>query len=283
MAFRDNSVLISTAAAPTVLENGPIADVYDGAAGATAFVIPNGDVGDDTFTNFGSDDSLITGKRIYDGNNDGYIQFGPNGVLDVDRTSSKNAGNDQLQLVGTGDNSIDEIRYLGTKGGQFVYADATTRRALIDAVGEGVTVFEGTGTRSSEGNLGTVADNAYNASAGASAFLFDNALGLNLGSDTMTGFGDDDAVVFTSELLNKNGNVDDQGRDIITFGSNQVLDLSGSTGPEASDPSTGPGGQIDFGGTPTSLVLLGTSEGPNGQTYYYYGTAASTFDVPGDA
>jgi hypothetical protein len=281
MAFRDNSVLIGDAGTIAVVADGD-ADIYTGTTGADAFVIADGNVGDDTLEDFNSNDSLITGKRIFDGNNDGFISFGPNGTLDVDRTSSRNAGNDNLQIVGPG-GKIDTVRYLGEKGGQHVYADATTRLALIDAVGEDVTVFEGTGTRSTQGLLGTVANNAYDASAGASAFLFDNALGLNLGSDTMTGFGDDDALVFTSELFNKNGNVDDQGRDIITFGSNQVLDVSGSSGPEASDPSTGPGGQIDFGGTPTSLVLLGTSEGPNGQTYYYYGTAGSTFDVPGDA
>lgn len=279
MPFRDNSVLIRTANTINVVADGGVASTYSGTAAADTFVIADGAVGDDLLENFESNDSLITGRRIFDGNNDGFIAFGPNGVLDVDRTSSRNAGEDQLQLVGTA-GQLSELRYLGTKGGQHVYADATTRRALIDAVGEGVTVFEGTGTRSSEGNLGTVANNAYNAATVAGAFLFDNALGLNLGSDTITGFGADDAIVTTSELLNKNGNVDEFGRDIITFGSNQVLDLSGAAGPLGTDPSQGPGGQLDFGGTPTSLVLLGQTEGPNGQTYYYYGTSDSTFDVP---
>ena len=282
MAFRENNVLITTSNVIDVVADGGAATLYSGTAGSDAFVIADGNVGDDTLENFNSNDSLITGRRIFDGNNDGFIAFGPNGVLDVDRTSSRNPGDDQLQLVGPGGN-ITEIRYLGVKGGQNVYADATTRRALIDAVGEGVTVFEGTGTRSTEGTLGTVADNAYDAGRGASAFLFDNALGLNLGSDTMTGFGDDDALVTTSALFNNNGSTDDMGRATITFGGNEVLDLSGSTGPQDSDPSQGPGGQIDFGGTPTTLALLGTSEGPNGQTYYYYGTTGSTFDVPGDA
>lgn len=259
MAFRDNSVLISTAATVDVTANNT-ADVFDGAAGATAFVIADGDVGDDTFLNFGNDDSLITGRKIFDGNNDGYIQFGGNGVLDVDRTSSKKAGNDQLQLVGTGDNGITEIRYLGTKGGQFVYADSSTRRNLIDEYGE-FTVREG-----------TVGDDMIDAGAGATLILHDNALGLNLGGDTINGFGDDDLLVSTQLLFDSDKN------QTVTFGKNLILDVSGANGPQSSDPTTGPGGQLDMNAPDrVSIEYLGSSD-IDGVTYFYYGTAGSDFD-----
>ncbi|MBD8680073.1 hypothetical protein [Sphingomonas sp. CFBP 13720] len=259
MAFRDNSVLISTASSIDVAANN-IANVFDAGAGATAFVIADGNVGDDTFLNFGNDDSIITGKKIFDGNNDGYIQFGGNGVLDVDRTSSKNAGNDQLQLVGSGDDGITEIRYLGTKGGQYVYADSSTRRNLIDQHGE-FTVREG-----------TVGDDTIDASAGATLILHDNALGLNLGGDTINGFGADDLLVSTQLLF------DSQKNNTVTFGKNLVLDTSGANGPQSSDPVTGPGGQIDMNApNHVSIVYLGSND-IDGVSYYYYGTAGSDFD-----
>lgn len=263
MGFRDNSALIRTAATVNVEANGAD-DVYSGASGATAFVIADGAVGDDNFLDFGSDDSLITGRRIFDGNGDGYIQFGANGVLDVDRTSARRAGEDQLQLVGGSDSTITEIRYLGSKGGQFVYADAGTRRELIDAL-DGFQVVEG-----------TVADDTLSGASGATAFLYDNALGLNLGGDVINGFGNDDLLVTTSKLFDRTGN------DIVTFSNNLVLDLSGANGPQSSDPATGPGGQIDLN-APNRLAVSYLGEGEiDGVTYYYYGTAGSDF-TPFDA
>lgn len=264
MAFRDNSALITTAATVNVAANGTD-DVYsEAASGATAFVIAAGNVGDDTFLGFGSDDSLITSRKIFDGNNDGYIQFGANGVLDVDRTHARRPGEDQLVLVGSGDNSITEIRYLGSKNGQFVYADAATRRNLIDELA-GFTVVEG-----------SVADNVLSGASGATAFLYDNALGLNLGGDVINMFGKDDLLVTTAKLFDRTGN------DIVTFGDNLVLDLSGAGGPNASDPATGPGGQLDVNEPDrTKVSFLGEGE-IDGVTYYYYGTAASDF-TPFDA
>jgi hypothetical protein len=265
MAFRDNSVLISTAGTIDVVADGGIGSTYDGSGGANAFVVADGAVGDDTFENFDNDDSLITGRQIFDGNGDGFIQFGPNGVLDVDRTSSRRPGEDQLQLVGSGDNTITELRYLGTKGGNFVYADSSTLRDLEAVYGQS-TVVEG-----------TVASDTINAANGATFILIDNALGLNLGGDTINGFGDDDLLVTTSQLFDSNRD------DTVTFSNNLVLDLSGSDGPQSSDPSTGPGGQIDLNDDDQQSVAYLGSNTIGDVTYYYYGTAGSTFDPTVDA
>lgn len=263
MAFRDNSTLISTAARMDVTANGSN-DVMSGAGRAFAFVIADGAVGDDTFTDFGSNDSLLTGRKIFDGNNDGYIAFGPNGVLDVDRTSSRRPGEDQLSLVGSGDNAITEIRYLGTKDGLFAYADAATRRNLLETF-ENVTVKEG-----------TVGDDTITAGSGATVILHDNALGLNMGGDTITGFGADDLLVTTAALFDSDSN------ETVTFGRNLILDVSGAEGPQSSDPSTGPGGQLDLNDpNQVAITFLGEST-IDGIKYYYYGTADSTVTLPTD-
>lgn len=259
MAFRDNSVLISTAATQAVTANGDTDDVFNGADGAVAFVVANGEVGDDTFLNFGRDDSLITGRKIFDGNNDGFIAFGGNEVLDVNRTGggTRNAGRDQFSLVGEGDNTITEIRYLGEKGGNHVYADSFALRTLFTEYGQ-ANVLEG-----------TVNNDKISMAGGAKVLLHDNALGLNLGSDTVSSFGSDDLFVTTSELFDNTGN------GIVTFGGNKVLDTSGAAGPAATDPSTGPGGQVFFSGGITGLTFLGTTN-VGGVDYFYYGTADTT-------
>ncbi|MEZ0497955.1 hypothetical protein [Sphingomonas sp. IW22] len=264
MAFRDNSVLISTAAAQTVAADNNDG-IFNGAGGATAFVVETGDVGDDTFLNFGSDDSLITGRKIFDGNNDGFIAFGPNGVLDVNRFGGgdRRAGNDQFQVVGENGFDITEIRYLGEKGGNHAYAVADTLRNLFDTFGQSNVVE------------GDVSDDNIDLSGGAKVLLHDNGLGLNLGSDTVTGFGDDDLFVTTSQLFDRTGN------GVVTFAGNDVLDTSGAEGPMPSDPSTGPGGQVDFAGI-DGLAYLGTNE-IDGVTYYYYGTETTTVSPFGDA
>lgn len=260
MPFRDNSVLISTAATQDVLANN-VSDVFDGSGGAIAFVVETGLSGDDNFLSFGSDDSLLVGSKIFDGNNDGFIAFGPNGVLDVDRFGggSSRAGADQFQLVGEAGTDLTVIRYLGEKGGQHVYADAGTLFNLYTQF-DAANVVEG-----------DVSDDAIDMSGGALVLLHDNGLGLNLGSDTVTGFGDDDLFVTTSKLYDRTGN------GVITFSTNEVLDTSGAGGPDGSDPLTGPGGQVDF--NVDALTYLGTTS-INGVDYYYYGTAESTAVVP---
>lgn len=256
--FRDNSVLISDANKETIAFNTSN-DVYV-ATGATAFVFGKGDVGDDTLLGFNSNDSIINYQKIFDGNGDGFIQFGPNGVLDIDRTKggNRNAGPDQIQ-VGGADAQIFELRYLGEKGGQHAYADSATLKNLWGVFGE-TNVIEG-----------TVGNDTIDFTGGDKVLLVDNALGLNLGGDILKGFGAGDLLVTTSKLFDRDGS------EIVTFGNNKVLDVSGANGPQSSDPATGPGGQLDFNAPDYQDVhFLGSNE-INGVTYYYYGNAASTF------
>jgi len=117
---------------------------------------------------------------------------------------------------------------------------------------------------------GTVGDNSFNMAGGAKVLFHDNALGLNLGGDTISNFGSDDLLVSTSMIFDSDMN------DTVTFGKNGVLDISGSTGPAATDPMGGPGGQLGFTDQ-TSVKYLGSNE-IGGVTYYYYGTTDSTFD-----
>ena len=69
----------------------------------------------------------------------------------------------------------------------------------------------------------------------------------------------------------------------ITFNENDVLDSSaGDQGPEPSDPSTGPGGQLDLNDpNQVAITFLGEST-IDGIKYYYYGTADSTVTLPTD-
>lgn len=257
MALRANSTLITTASVINVEANGSN-DVYVAAADtANAFVIQNGAVGDDTFLGWTSNDSLINTRAIFDGNGDGFIQFGANGVLDIDRTSARNAGEDQIQIAGE-NSDITELRYLGNKDGGYVYADSATLKNLWTPFGR-ENVLEG-----------DVTNDTFDMSGGAKVLLHDNALGLNLGGDTINNFGDDDLLVTTSQLFDR----DNSG--VVTFGSNEVLDTSGANGPSSSDPANGWGGQLDFNSPDAmGVTYLGMNQ-INGVTYYYYGTANST-------
>ena len=266
-----NTTLITTAETINLVADGGISNEYSGAGGAKAFVIANGNVGDDSIINFGADDSIITGKKIFDGNGDGYIAFGSNNTLDVDRTSSRNPGEDNISVQGTGGSAdnVSVIRYLGTKEGKFVYADAGTRDALLGHFTSGFSSTNGGGDSSITQTTridNDVSDNTFAFGAGSVALLTDNALGLNFGGDTITGFGDDDLLVFTSQILDRTG------ENIITFGKNLVLDLSGADGPLNSDPNGGPGGQFDFAGK-TQIFYLGEKT-IDGTSYYYYGASA---------
>ena len=280
MAFGNNSTLIKSANVINVAADGGVGDVHVGTAAADAFVIATGDVGDDTLFGFESNDSLITYKKIYDGNGDGYIAFGENGVLDVDRTSSKFAGNDQLQLVSSG-GDLTLLRFLGTKGdGAFAYADASTRDQLLGSfsAATGVSTLSDASITQAVKFESTVGNDTFKAGDTSVAILFDNALGLNLGADTITGFGNDDLLVFTSKIY------DSQFNNTITFGGNKVLDLSGANGPLNTDPNGGPGGQLKIvDPTNTQIVYLGEKTLSNDVTYYYYGHTGTDLTPVGEA
>lgn len=279
MAFRDNSTLITTANKTDIVANNT-SDVYSGAGGSTAFIVADGLTGDDQLVGFGSDDSIINYKAIYDGNGDGYISFGPNNVLDVDRTSSRNAGPDQISVAGTGGDLVTTIRYLGNKDGGYVYADAATRDNLFGHFTRGFDSSNGlttAGDSSITQSLridNNVGNDTFNMGSTSVALLTDNRLGLNFGADTINGFGKDDLLIFTSKLYDSNGS------GTVTFGRNLVLDLSGADGPQNTDPSQGPGGQFDLNQPNQTVVTFIGEKTIDGTTYYYYGTADHN-PVPG--
>lgn len=254
MAFGDNSGLFTTGVRVNVANNGTNDTTVLDAARANQLVFTNGAAGDDVFTNFGSNDSVVNYQKIFDGNNDGFIQFGPNGILDIDRTSKKNPGSDQINLVGLASN---ELRYLGSKAdamgaNQYVYADSATLRQLHSEFGV------------SHVTESTVGNDSFDASNGQHVYLFDTALGFNLGGDTITNFGSDDFLVTTSEIYN-GGKLGQS----IGLGHNGVLDLSGEFENTTGDNGVSTGGQVDIQGV--SVLHLDHSEtGANGVTYYYY-------------
>lgn len=143
-------------------------DTYSGEGAAVAFVVENGNVGDDFINDFGATDSLITGKAIFDGNGDSLIGFGKNGLLDIDRTSARKAGNDQLTITDNG-KSVKELRHMGEFEGQHAYAVASTWHNFKTIEHNG-----------SEGSIGN--DEMW---LNDSPLLIDNALGLRTGSDVI--------------------------------------------------------------------------------------------------
>lgn len=261
MAFRNNDAVVTTSSLTTIDANGA-ADTYL-ATGPTAFVFAEGSTGDDALIGFGSDDVILTIRALFDGNDDGFISAGVNGIIDIDRSSAENAGEDNVVVASELPTANPfELRVLGSKGGQFAYADGATRKNLWAQFGQ-ENVLEG-----------TIGNDTISAAGGARVILHDNALGLNLGGDTISGFGADDLLVTTRQLYDGNGD------GTIGFGRNRVLDMSGTGGPDASDPSNGFGGQLKFvDSSIRSVEYLGSQE-INGVTYFYYGTSGSTF-APG--
>lgn len=286
-----NSTLVKGAMVKTFEQDatpdgtGDVDDVQTGSAAADAYYFDNArggtSVGDKTFTNFGLNDSLLASAEIFDGNNDGYIVLGGNARLDVERSSATKGGTAQFNMINEAGGSIYAMRELGSKGGvetngAFVYADAATRVDLYNSLNGSnqLTPDHAAGNEflyaGARANVieGTVGDNTLTGTDGADYFLFDTALGLNLGRDTITNFGAGDVIVTTSEIWNQNDN------GAITYGGNRVLDLPGSEGGISTDPSQNPGGQIVFGSagspTPSSLTILG-QQTIDDHTYYFYG------------
>lgn len=248
--------LIKTAYQQDVVANNE-KDVYYGddlgAPDNIAFVIANGDVGDDTFKNFGRDDSIITSRKIFDGNNDGIIGFGKNGLLDVDRVSSKKAGNDQLSLS-NGDTKIGALRYLGEMNGQHAYADFQTKMNFVEHFGLGM-----------ESAIG---DDTFSMDYGA--ILFDNALGLNLGNDVIEGAVTSINIVTTYALGSTeiNSSVDYENRWMKDGEAYTVFSLSAPPGPNGYRDSAG---SITFKGEYGGfLTLQEIHQDADGQNFYVY-------------
>ncbi|CAN5258947.1 hypothetical protein BH10PSE15_BH10PSE15_03550 [soil metagenome] len=242
MPFANNTTLITTADTLVIAADGVDGTIEDTSARATAFIVQAGATGHDKIVGFGQNDSLLMDHKLYDSNNDGIVSFGENSVLDLDRTS-KSAGSDRLEFAAFDSKAL---RFLGNKDGHWVYADASVRLAGFTE--------------------GTVGNDTFDGAGGNKTFFFDNALGLNLGGDTIKNFTAGDFIVTTSKIFDATKDAE------VTFGKNGVLDLSGEGGAADTDPTKHPGGQIDVVGA--SSVFFDHQETIHGVTYYYYGAVA---------
>ncbi len=167
--------------------------------------------GADSIIGFGATDLLMTAKMLNDGNKDGIITYGSNGVLDL----GSKMGTVKLEGVNAG------LRYLGLVDGHFAYAAASVRPK--NAV---------------EGKFGvadTLAGDAGDKKAGA--FFFDSALDQSLGHDKVTKFGAKDIIVTTTRIGGSDagatvaaaGGVFSLGHDGIDLGDFTVTDTAGKS------------------------------------------------------
>lgn len=129
--------------------------------------------GADIITSFAKDDLLILKAALSDGNKDGLITFGKNGVLNTSTGTIKIS-------------DLDEgVRYLGkTSDGGFIYGDASARRKGM---------VEGT-LNAGDALTGDSGDKKAN------RFFFDTNLGVAMGKDNIKLFGARDSIVTTSPL-----------------------------------------------------------------------------------
>lgn len=215
--------------------------VLTGPVGANSFYFdPSGDTGDDRITNLEATDIVATNSLLRDGNGDGIIEFGVNGILDLDASSAGNT-------VDIDD--VSALRFLGEAcEGVFVYADAAVRP-------------EG----SAEGRLGNDALSGDMANSETDIFFFDTALGLDLGDDVISGFGQTDVLVTTSIISDRNGD------SIIGFGSDALLDLPSVEGGTVAIRNA-------MGAAVSSLEYDGSIE-RDGVTYYVYSSVGSSIGV----
>ena len=212
-----------------------------GAAGPNSFYFdPSGDTGDDEIADFEAVDVVVTNSLLRDSNDDGIIGFGSNSILDLDASADDNT----VAIAG-----VSALRFLGEAcAGVFVYADASVRPD--DAI---------------EGTLGDDAVSGDAADAETEVFFFDTALALDLGADTIAGFGSTDVLVTTSLIRDSNND------GIIGFGGDSLLGLPSAEG--------GTVGMTDtMGGAIRSLEFDGTVE-RGGVTYYVYSNVGSSVGV----
>jgi Ca2+-binding RTX toxin-like protein len=221
-----------------------------GRPGPTTLHIPGLATGKDVVTGFGKSDILLVDEKIADNNNDGIITFGKNGLLDFD---GPEAGVDTAKFqVGP-----KTLRYLGEDDeGHHVYADAATRR--------------------SGWKEGSIRDDTLSGdSSGKKAdfFLFDTALDVNWGEDTVRNFTAKDKIVTTTKLFDS----DNDGLIVLAAGK---LALNGNP---FFDPAHGgdvsadrPFGELTLtglGGAAVDALQLQSTTVQNGVTYYTYGLA----------
>ncbi|MDF2496021.1 M10 family metallopeptidase [Sphingomonas sp.] len=220
-------------------------NVLTGNAGADTFIFKTlGQTGADRITDFGRTDVLVTEKAIKDSNGDGLITWSKTSGLRLDTSD-----NDRVFFDGL--STASGLRYLGTVGGEYFYADAGVRPIAKS----GHTVREG-----------SVADDVLKGSGSSgtakTVLFFDTAGAAPTGNDTVSSFGKRDILVTTTKLADNNGD------NIIALGTDGVLDLGEN------------GGTVDFNSR-LRLEFDGLVSG-SGTDYYVYslqGSAAGVGDL----
>lgn len=219
-----------------------------GRPGPTTLHIAGTSTGKDSVKGFGGSDILIVDERIVDNNKDGVITFGRNGVLDFD---GPDKGTDTVRFIG----APRSLRYIGTDdAGHFAYADASTRQK---------------GWK--EGMLGDDALAGDTKDRRGDVFLFDTALDVNWGSDSIASFGRKDRVVTTTALYDADGD----GRIELGAGGRLVLTGNGTLDPShlGDVSATAPFGTVRItatGGASVAALDLVGSYTQNGHAYYVY-------------
>lgn len=232
VAGQANDFLVGGAGNDSLTGNGGN-DTFIGGAGNDRFNYSlSAETGSDTINDFQKVDLLVTDAKLFDGNRDGFITFGANGVLNLDVTNGRVTGDDTIAFVGLG---LPGLRALGGSDATgYFYADATVRpTGAIE---------------------GTVANNLLKGDAGdkkVDTFFFDTALGLGFGNDRIVNFGAKDTLLTTTAIN------DSDGDGIIRFGGNRAVDLSDGTSITINDQSVR---ALEFDG----------SFAENGVTYYAY-------------
>ncbi|KQN73886.1 choice-of-anchor L domain-containing protein [Sphingomonas sp. Leaf62] len=219
-----------------------------GRPGPTTLHIAGTGTGKDSVKGFGGSDILIVDEPIVDSNKDGIITFGRNGVLDFD---GPDKGTDTVRFVG----GPRSLRSIGTDDdGPFAYADASTRQK---------------GWK--EGMLGDDALAGDAKDRRGDVFLFDTALDVNWGSDSIASFGRKDRVVTTTALYDADGD----GRIELGSGGRLVLTGNGTLDPShlGDVSATAPFGTVRItatGGASVAALDLVGSYTQNGHAYYVY-------------
>ncbi|KQM71710.1 VWA domain-containing protein [Sphingomonas sp. Leaf20] len=221
-----------------VEEAGGGRTVLNGTAGPDQYRLPENASNNALVAQFGRNDSLVLDTALADSNRDGIITFGRNGALDLE---GPDAGGGTVELAGI--DGRDGLRSLGSRGGEFFYADATVRpKGAVE---------------------GSVGNDLLRGTSKADEFFFDTALGLGLGPDKIINFGVGDRIVTTSAIYDANGD------NLIGFGGDRLLDL-----PDADGGAGGGGGTLAVFGTSgrtiTQLAFV-NSIVDGDVTYYYYG------------
>ncbi|PAX06297.1 hypothetical protein [Sphingomonas lenta] len=138
------------------------------------YIIADDDGGSQYIEEFSGKSQLLTKEKLYDGNKDGIIQFGNNGILDL---GQPDASSHTIRFYDI--NPLKGLRYLGENGdGQYVYASAAVRpKGAIE---------------------GTVGQDSFTGRTNvADTFFFDGALDSGSGRDTIANFGSEDRIIST--------------------------------------------------------------------------------------